>query len=1575
MAQNDLRISISAMLNMDQSITEINRNITQLEQKVNALKLKITVDQSSLTNFQQSLNTIASKQQNVAKSTQQTTTQINNMATATKNAGNHTMSFGEQLNIAFSRTMVWTTATTAIYGTIHALQAMTQEIILVDDAMTELKRVMNEAPETYNQLLSESIELSKELGNNVHDVLATISGFARAGDYTKNQLLDLAKTATIASNVSDLTPEQAMNDMIATMNVFKIEATDTMSIIDKMNEVDNNFAVSTRQISEAMSKASGVAAQFGVSIDELIGDITSISSVTFESGNIIGRALKTIYSRITTMDGVEGILNSIGISIKNMNGDNRDVSDILSDVRGKWDSLSKAQQQNIAVTLAGRDHLTRFIAMMRSTDIAVAATETSINSQGSALRENEKYLESMTAQINKLKSSFTEMSVAVGNNGLGQTFMAIVKSLTFMANGLTEFTNATKGLNIILPLVAAGVFGIVKAFTALRVAATGAKLSLGWIGLGVIALEGLTTAAFGASKAYGETVDTLLDASNKYTQSADRLDLLVRKYDELKPQAETSASAQEELNNVLDEINRIAPNVIENTDKYGNSLEVNKEKAEQFADSLRKMSDEQLASASIQVNTDYTKAKNDLDNLIIKKDEVKKEVSEMYDFMLEYQDKYQVVSMAEAGKEFLARSAEMTGKELRDASNEFGKYNLIMSKHASDMEKYGNIIKDVDNKQAEVDGLKSQQQQIQFLTSDYQKLSETVKQTFDGKIDSSIYGNFDKSQMTALVDFGNKVKDNSANIENYIPILEKAKISQEQIDEVVKGLTETIILNAEAMGEEGVQIQDLGQSLKDAQGNFEALSGIVQQLARDGEFDTATTVAQKDAYEALASELEPINGLLETMAEGKAISAAEAMDLIAKEDELASAISFENGQLVINKEAVLNLRDSKINSYNDMLTAVQTEATQTANATLANLNNYGLQIAAIQNLQDAKRALAEMEGAQRQVDSGRSGWEIRDNVQDTAGQKSSAIASARTAVSNLANLMQNVDRLKGMAGAALPQVGTKAASPSKNKAPKEKKPKKEKDVEIYQLDQYKMKMDELNNVLEQSEFIQKRLDKGSAEYRKELEKQSSTLNEMSAHTLGQIGALEQRNKVLNSQISSMGDANRLSNDQKEILNALRKELEQNASEVNNLRDAWRGYQDQLVSMQQDIRDQISETIAEEEAKRIEILEAEIEEVNKLYEDQIKLKQDELDMLDEIIEKEDRIKTLREKNNEILKVRSDERYSYITEEGEEILTFNRQQVSELEKERDEMLEQYERDDIKKALDDEIKRLEKQKDNAEKQLRQRLDDFKKFWDQMVKDAKSGTLSYSTLIQAWQDTSISSLRNHVNGTGAELAKLGGLFNSLTVVQNNMDAVAKQINSSLSAVRNSANSILGAMGGDVSNGINGIADAARAGFNNMINDANNAGSKLGTVLEATRKKYEDFVTYYNNLFKTSQGDSVKYLEAEKLAMRQYSGLVKYHDGGVVGNSPNRLGELANKLFNAKPNEQVVMALKDELMIPSHNIPNLFTNIGNMVNSLTGKQPASVDQSKHINIQNMTVKSNNPMEFFNGLDNALRSQ
>lgn len=160
-----------------------------------------------------------------------------------------------------------------------------------------------------------------------------------------------------------------------------------------------------------------------VSLEETIGYTTAIGQITRESGSVIGNSLKSIYSRITSIQPAIDAMADIGINIKDSAGEMRGVGDILDDLGAKWNTLSAEQQQNLGLQIAGRFQLSRFLILMEQYDEALKATNTATHSAGSGYRENAEYLKSFEAQINMVKNAWTESVLAMRDSGLGDAMI------------------------------------------------------------------------------------------------------------------------------------------------------------------------------------------------------------------------------------------------------------------------------------------------------------------------------------------------------------------------------------------------------------------------------------------------------------------------------------------------------------------------------------------------------------------------------------------------------------------------------------------------------------------------------------------------------------------------------------------------------------------------------------------------------------------------------------------------------------------------------------------------------------------------------------------------------------------------------------------------------------------------------------------------------------------------------------------------------------------------------------------------------------------------------------------------
>lgn len=339
------------------------------------------------------------------------------MGAVATSAGRESLGVMQSFKIAMEKFPVWMAASTIFFQTLHGVKDAVRQIIELDSQMTVMRRVGGNSIQT-NEILKESIRLAGELGNTISEVNEGFIEFARQG-FRGQQLSDLTEMAVLLSNISDLSTSESSGILTAGIKAFNMETEKSIHIVNALNEVDNNYSVTTSQLATSMQRAAGTASVYGVSLERLLGYTTSIAEISRESGSVIGNSLKSIFSRITSVDGAIDALNGIGISIHNASGEIRKVDNILDDLGAQWKDLNVEQQQNLGLQIAGRYQLSRFLILMNQYDQAMNASATATDSVNSGYRENAEYLKSYTARINELKNAWTESVISMTNGGFG----------------------------------------------------------------------------------------------------------------------------------------------------------------------------------------------------------------------------------------------------------------------------------------------------------------------------------------------------------------------------------------------------------------------------------------------------------------------------------------------------------------------------------------------------------------------------------------------------------------------------------------------------------------------------------------------------------------------------------------------------------------------------------------------------------------------------------------------------------------------------------------------------------------------------------------------------------------------------------------------------------------------------------------------------------------------------------------------------------------------------------------------------------------------------------------------------
>ena len=199
---------------------------------------------------------------------------------AAEAAGVKAKSLGDRLRTQFSKYSTYFSAASVFMYVEQGLRSMFEQVVAIDSAMTELKKVTDETNDTYNNFLTDASQRATEIGTTIDGLITSTADFARLG-YEFKEAANLAEVANIYTVVGDEidSVDTATQSVISTMKAFKVEASDSMSIVDKFNEVSNNFAISSGGIGEALTRSASSMAAANNTLDETIALTTAANTV------------------------------------------------------------------------------------------------------------------------------------------------------------------------------------------------------------------------------------------------------------------------------------------------------------------------------------------------------------------------------------------------------------------------------------------------------------------------------------------------------------------------------------------------------------------------------------------------------------------------------------------------------------------------------------------------------------------------------------------------------------------------------------------------------------------------------------------------------------------------------------------------------------------------------------------------------------------------------------------------------------------------------------------------------------------------------------------------------------------------------------------------------------------------------------------------------------------------------------------------------------------------------------------------------------------------------------------------
>ena len=449
------------------------------------------------------------------------------------------------------------------------------ELKNVDSEMVNIRKVTGKSADEMERLEKSSYKISQNYGRSPSEYLASTAAFAKAGYNDKSD--KLGELALLTENVGDVDNDLANQFLISSDAAWKLngDIEQLSTILDGFNELSNRTATTVNDLAEGMTVSASVFAQAGLSAKDYSALVGTAQAKTQESGKVVARGMRTILMNIRQIKGTdletgeiidenslakaESTLEDVGIDIREtVNGvsELRNPMQILQDLADKWENLSSVQQSAIQEALANKRQSNIFTALMENFNDVKKASQIYDESAGSAMRENEYYLDSWNAKLEMLKANWTSYISSITDISAIKTSLDVVSGILKLLNtGVGQFATQMTLLVVSLNLANRAL----QAFAANNVYAGIIQLGLaeGNLGMAIRMVTGdlieqaaawaatpvgmitiLIAAVYGITKAY----DLFTVSLDEHRQ---KLDDLKSKYDEFESKLQSIQSELE----------------------------------------------------------------------------------------------------------------------------------------------------------------------------------------------------------------------------------------------------------------------------------------------------------------------------------------------------------------------------------------------------------------------------------------------------------------------------------------------------------------------------------------------------------------------------------------------------------------------------------------------------------------------------------------------------------------------------------------------------------------------------------------------------------------------------------------------------------------------------------------------------------------------------------------------------------------------------------------------------------------------------------------------------------------------
>lgn len=354
----------------------------------------------------------------------------------------------------------------------------------LNTALTEMRKVSDETVQSLKDYQATTFDTADAVGTTAKQIQNSTADWMRLGE-SMNQAEESAKDANILLNVSEFEGiDEATESLVSMSQAYK--DLDKMDIIDVLNNIGNNYSISTDGLATALKDSASALVTANNDLNEAVSLTTAGNAITQDPSKV-GAGLRTISLRLVGTEEAkqelsdlgeetDGMITTVsklrdtimdatkaassdgkGFDILDSNGNYKSTYEIMQGLADLYDNIVKKDKElgtnnlNLLLeTIAGKNRSNIAASILQNGDMLRSVYEDAQNSEGSAEKELNSYLDSIDGKMAQLENRAQEFWFKVIDS---ETIKDGIDLLSTLLKGATDFVD-TVGL---LPTIFTGV--------------------------------------------------------------------------------------------------------------------------------------------------------------------------------------------------------------------------------------------------------------------------------------------------------------------------------------------------------------------------------------------------------------------------------------------------------------------------------------------------------------------------------------------------------------------------------------------------------------------------------------------------------------------------------------------------------------------------------------------------------------------------------------------------------------------------------------------------------------------------------------------------------------------------------------------------------------------------------------------------------------------------------------------------------------------------------------------------------------------------------------------------------------